>query len=67
VIWYTDVKEFAKQTKPYFQKLRRWVRANWRRREEDGYYVGPHAERILQEGAQIAYLPPDVTIKKVRV
>ncbi|MDM8007203.1 MAG: hypothetical protein QUV05_13775 [Phycisphaerae bacterium] len=68
LIWYTDVAEFARQTKPYFEKLRRWVRANWRHREEDGYYVGPQAERILQEeGAKVAYLPPDVTIKQIRV
>lgn len=66
--WYTDVRAMAEQTKPYFQKLRRWVRANWRRREGDGYYVGPGAERLLaQENAQIAYVPPGVTVKMVRV
>jgi hypothetical protein len=66
--WYTDVRTMADQTKPYFQKLRRWVQTNWRRRDEDGYYVGPAAERLLVEGkAQATYLPPDVTVKQVPV
>lgn len=66
--WYRDVQALAERTKPYFQKLRRWVRANWRRREEDDYYVGPHAERILRdEKAQIAYLPPGVSVKTVSI
>jgi hypothetical protein len=66
VIWYTDVDEMARQTKPYFRKLRRWVEANWKLREEDGCFIGPQAERILQEqGAKVAYLPPDVKIKTV--
>ena len=68
VIWETDVKAFARQTKPYFMKLRRWVQTNWTLREEDPYYIGPDAERILrEENAKIAYLPPGVTIKKIVV
>lgn len=66
VVWNTDVKELAQQTRPYFQKLRRWVQKNWKRRQEDKYYIGPDAQRILQEQeAQIAYMPPNVTTKSV--
>jgi len=60
----TDVPELAAQTKAYFLKLRKWVRENWRRREEDRYFIGPDAERILrEEGARIAYLPPNVKVE----
>jgi hypothetical protein len=66
--WYTDVRSLADRTKPYFQKLRRWVQTNWRRREEDDYYIGPDAERLLAHAnARIAYLPPGVTVERVRV
>jgi hypothetical protein len=66
--WYTDVRRLAEQTKPYFQKLRRWVRANWRLREEDGYYEGPVAQRLLADGkAQPTYLPPGVGVKPVQL
>ena len=66
--WYTDVRSMADQTKPYFQKLRRWVQANWRRRDEDDYYVGPHADQILaKDKAQITYLPPGVSVKTVPI
>lgn len=68
VVWCTDAKVFAPQTKPYFLKLRRWVQTNWKLREEDPYYIGPDAERILRdEDAKIAYLPPGVTIKTIFV
>ncbi len=66
--WYTDARKMADQTKPYFQKLRRWVGDNWRRREEDDYYIGTHADELLAAGkAQIAYLPPGVTVKTVPI
>jgi len=66
--WYTDGRSMAQQTKQYFQRLRRWVHANWDRRDEDGYYVGPAAERILADDkAQLAYLPPNVIIKNVHI
>jgi hypothetical protein len=66
--WYTDVRSMAAQTKLYFQKLRRWVQTTWRRREEDGYYMGPAAERLVAEAnAGIAYLPPGVTVTTIPV
>lgn len=66
VLWYTTVRELARQTEPYFMRLRRWVKASWRQREEDGYYIGPHAERILEEEcAKVAYLPLGATVKRI--
>jgi len=63
---YTDVKAMAKQTKPYFQKLRKWVASNWRLRSEDDYYIGPHADGLLtNEGAITSYLPPHVSVEEV--
>lgn len=68
VHWYTDSKEMARQTQPYFQKLRRWVQANWKRRDEDKYYIGPDAERILkQEKAELRYTPPGLATDTVRL
>ena len=66
LFWNTDVSELARQTKPYFQKLRRWVQSNWKMREEDGYYIGPQAQKILEEErARIAYLPPEVKVRTI--
>lgn len=64
VIWYRDVEAFARQTRPYFQKLWRWVQTNWQLRE-DGYLIGPHGGRILHGGAKVAYMPPNVTTKTI--
>ncbi len=63
----TDLSDLAKQTKPHFQRLRMWIQANWEL-QEDGYFIGPDAMRILrEENATLSYIPSDVTIKKVRV
>jgi hypothetical protein len=67
VFWDRDVKAFARQTLPYFIKLRRWVQANWKRRP-DRYFIGPEAERFVrEEHAKTAYLPIGVSIKIVPV
>ena len=66
VILNDDVRALADQTRPYFRKLRRWVQKNWRRREEDRYYIGPDAERILEiEGVRTAYLPPNTKFRTI--
>ena len=59
IYWSDDAPEFEDLTKPYYNKLQRWVRKNWKKREEDGYYVGPEAERLIRdEGAKPVYFPP---------
>lgn len=60
-----DVPALSRQTKPYFSRLARWVRSNWKRRTEDGYYIGPEAMRLVAEDqAQVAYIPPGVEIEQ---
>jgi hypothetical protein len=68
VYWSTDVPDLARQTKPHFTKLARWIRKHWKRRKEDGYYIGPDAQRLVEEGkAQPVYFPPGIEIKTLKV
>lgn len=67
ISWSDDSPELAKQTKPYFTRLRRWMDNNWRKRREDGYYVGPQADDLIADGAETLYFPPGTTIQEVPV
>ena len=46
-----DLKpELAAITKPYYQKILKWIKANW---EKSGdLYVGPEAKILIEKGAQ---------------
>ncbi|MBN2259820.1 MAG: hypothetical protein JW702_04720 [Clostridiales bacterium] len=61
--WEDYPDEQAKQTKPYYSKLVRWIKKNWSRREEDGYYVGPDAQRLIDEGAECYYFHPKTKLQ----
>ena len=66
--WKKDNPEFAKLTRPYYAKLWRWAEKHWRKRIEDGYFIGPEADKLAElEETQLYYLPPGVKIEKVVV
>ena len=66
--WSDDIPETSGKTKSYVSKLARWVQKTWRKREEDGYFIGPDAERLVSEkGAKLVYFPPDVKIETINV
>jgi hypothetical protein len=48
--WQTDVDSLAIQTKPYYQKLTRWIRKEW---EKNGsFYIGNEAKDLITKGAE---------------
>lgn len=62
--WADDVPALSRRTKPYFLKLARWIKSNWARRADDGYYVGPEAMRLIVEDlAQTTYVAPGVEVE----
>ena len=66
-IWWPGERGFGRQSKPVYEKLARWIRSNWLRREIDGFYIGPDAIRLERdERAQLVYLPPQVKIEVVK-
>lgn len=64
--WNTDNKEMAKQTKPYFSKLRRRIQKNWLK-EGPMTYIGPHALRLMEQGAERTSFPPGVEIEQIEI
>ena len=62
-----DNKEVAKGIKPYFTKIERWLKSNWRHDKNLGAYIGPVAADLLASsqvvirsslaGVPIEYLP----------
>jgi hypothetical protein len=54
--WQTDVNSLAIQTKPYYQKLTRWIRKEW---EKDGsFYIGNEAKDLITKGAEMVNFFP---------
>jgi len=65
--WNNDVKELAKQTKPYYSKLRKWIQSKWKKYEYKSF-IGPHAEMLVaEENAILSYMPPGFYIKRVEL
>ena len=63
--WSNDVPALAERTKPYYQRLARWIRKEWKKVGDS--YVGPEAAQLIEQGAQmVAALPgeADLTIVK---
>lgn len=56
IYWSNDVKGLAAQTKPYYAKLRSWIKREWRRHGDQ--YIGPEAERLISAGAQMVNTLP---------
>lgn len=68
VICNTDNDALAAQTLPYFHKIARWVRANWSKHGDHGWYLGPEAAELLEQGAEpVEFLPGEVTMTVVGV
>ena len=64
--WKTDVKELARQTKPYFQKIKNWLKDNWIWDNVDKSFIGPEAEKLISShDVNRAYLPPGHPIKTI--
>jgi hypothetical protein len=49
--WKDYPENLAARTKPYFDKLFRWVRANWKNKTEDRFWTGPVAFDMLADGS----------------
>jgi len=61
--WSDDVAALAAQTKPYFQKLREWIRREWGLLPACEFYVGPEARNLIAKGAQMMNaLPGQATL-----
>jgi hypothetical protein len=68
ILWNGQDSKFGAQTRLYYAKLLRWVEKHWRKRIEDGYFIGPEADKLAEmEETQLYYLPPGVKIEKVVV
>lgn len=67
VKWNDDKADFAAITRPYYQKIARWIRAQWRRPEGWDFYCGPEATQLLENGAQTVNFLPDVPIEQIIV
>jgi hypothetical protein len=58
-----DHKGYFQMTRPYFMKLRAWIRKNWKKLPTR-QYIGPEAEALVEQGARLAYFPPGVVVEK---
>jgi hypothetical protein len=68
--WLEDAEKVAPIVKPYYRKLSRWIKDNWKRIVPGTpYYYGPEAQNIVEEtGAEVrAFEPSTVNIQEVPV
>src|SRR5262245_27475682 len=63
--WNNDVAALASITRPYFQKLTRWIRQNWRKPDRWDFYCEPEASTLLARGAQTVNSLPSIPIKTI--
>jgi hypothetical protein len=64
--WSDDVAALATQTKPYYQKLRNWIKHEW---ESYGdVYIGPEAKELIEKGAQMVNaLPGQAALHVIKI
>ncbi len=68
IYWNSDVAVLARQTKPYFQTISRWIRSNWPKPEGRDYHYGPEASQLIfEEGLIATSLVPGVQLHTVQV
>jgi hypothetical protein len=68
IYWSNDVPALAAQTKPYYQRLSKWIKENWILLPGGGFYVGPQAKMLLDKGAEMANdLPDEATFSIVKI
>ena len=66
IYWSNDVPTLASQTKPYYQKLARWIRKEWVKYGD--FYIGPEANCLIGKGAEkINVLPGTADVQVVKV
>lgn len=56
-----DVPELYQQTHPYYQKLARWIRKEWRRYGD--FYLGPEGATLFEGGASMRNVRPGSTFR----
>lgn len=56
--WNNDVPDLAVETKPYFNKLSKWIKSNWKLPLGEDFYIGPEAEFLIEKGAEIVNAIP---------
>lgn len=57
-----EARTLYDKRKPFFAKLAKWIKSKWKKLPTR-QYIGPEAERLLESGAKLAYLPPGVKIE----
>lgn len=63
IYWSNDVPSLAAQTKPYYQKLARWIRKEWEKVGD--FYFGSEAMRLAGKGAELVNVLPGTTNIKI--
>lgn len=66
VYWSDDVPALAKQTKPHYQKLAKWIKKEWEKYGD--FYIGPEARTLLDKGAEMVnVLPGQASVEIIEV
>ena len=66
--WSDDVPHLAAQTKPYYQRMVKWIGKEWEKLPGGGFYIGPEAKSLAESGAQMVnVLPGQATVRIVEV
>ena len=53
-----DVRALAQVTRPYYSKLSRWIKSSWACLPGGDIYIGADAQRLVENGAQMANAVP---------
>ena len=56
--WSNDVPALAVKTKPYYQKITKWIKQNWQPQPGGNFYLGPEAQSLISKGAQMVNVLP---------
>jgi hypothetical protein len=66
--WSDDVASLAALTKPYYQKLSKWIKQHWEKRSDSSFYIGPEAGSLINLGAErVNVLPGTADFKIIKV
>lgn len=66
IYWSNDVPELSKVTRPYYNKLVRWIKKEWEKYGE--IYIGPEARACLDKGAEMVnILPGSATLEVIEL
>ena len=66
IYWSDDVPDLAKRTKPFYQKLVRWIQKEWGKFGD--FYIGPEAKSLFDKGAEMVnVLPNQANIEIIKI